>query len=211
MSEFNGAYVTKRLQMAQASAVAMAEEYYDNKINGVDCPEVLKDVLEMFNHIDSLVGFIPEGEGLNGTQPYNYFLLLTAIDIAIIGDTFTVTIEEMPYVYIIDTNDLEEFRRRWVAYFNSFPSTGYVASIRDVPGQGLTIYFEGTLYSEQSGFTLLAETILSGYSSSTGGSQGVDPTLFQAETCITNEQAMSILDRLNVLSTKPCTEVLNFG
>lgn len=206
---FTAATVKCDLQIAQSCAVNKINSYITNQKNGKRCENDFSDAELMFNLIDSLRGFIPEGSLIGGVQANSNQEsgggLLWAIQES--GGTAIVDLTVGDFTYptmTIPNASTEEILAIEIAsivnsYYPEFPYTAYFA-VQTVFVTYNTVVIVGSDYELSNGTvafgTVTANTGSNGTNFSLNGGIPQEP---KGPNCLTNQEAQIILNKLKSL------------
>lgn len=192
--------INRQLQIMNCCAAKKGAEYITKFENKIPCDNLFEDAELMIGLIDGIIGFVPEGEVISGTQAS--FLCSNVIQLS--PATINITIGTYIYPTLVTASSATVLTN----YINSFypASFPYTAS---ASGNDMTIY--GTDYDLSNGITVNI-SIVKGLSSQSfiGDLAGGTPAVYQGKNCITNEEVQTILNKLQQLCSTPCEDIVNF-
>ena len=164
------------------------------------CAALFDDTELMFNLIDSIKCVIPKGTIISGDQAC--FLATPVVHLS--PATVTIIIGSAIYPVAVLPSSAQSI----AAYINSFyPQTfPYTASyVLD----DLTIC--GTDYEASNGTSVFIHIQKGGSNQFFSGDLlGGTEKVLQGDNCITNEEIISIVNKLNALCAMPCNKIVNF-
>lgn len=200
MSEFSASSVKCSLQIANCCAVSKINKYITDQQDGKRCEKDFDDAELMFSLIDSLRGFIPEGDLISGTQASESF----TCTLATIGHTVNLQMYTAlgvfinQYVLVSTTTNTTDFVTYAAGVVNSFYPHSYPyhattnGNILTITGSNFQL---DNLSVANPSFTFGQFAFTSSDFHLTGGT----PPVYQGPNCLTNQQAQNILSKLKSL------------
>lgn len=202
----------RSLKIYNCCAAKKGAQYIRDLADGKDCDTLFEDAELMIGLIDSIAGFIYEGDVVSGTQAStgNTWSMQASTGAATVDLTIGASI--YPTFFTTTATSSAILAQQIAAYINSFypQSFPYTAEYL-LDGALECVNISGSDYELSNGVIALGDV------TTTAGNNPTDLTLvggvaavYQGENCITNEEVQIILNKLNVLCSTPCKNIVNF-
>ncbi len=216
------ARIKRLLQIANCCAQKQGQLSIDAKEKGRnDCGKLLAEASLMTNLIDSICGFVPEGEVIGGSQA-NVKMTIAQTSTAF-RSANGLSIGSISYSYtypnVFDPPSIKAIQ--FANYINSFYPANYpyYATIDNSDPSSPVVVVSGLNYDQDNGIAGVASgTSYLPYhlpfpiyigSSATIHLSGGTPPVYQGKNAITNEEVEVILDKLNSLCKIPCGKIFS--
>lgn len=207
------ASVLRQLRISNCCAARKWEKYVEGLRCGQRYDDQKYEAKTMVNLIDALRGFVPSGELLSGTHASVTFEIDGAL--AAVTGTVTITITDPSDASIVATYSLsyigttaDDLANQVIAYINSFypENYAYTAAEGDNPED---VVIEATDFDGSNDFEVSFNKATDTDKVMAGGVAAVYQ--IEADNCITNAEAESIIERLDKLCNCDCSKVVDFS
>lgn len=201
MATIDSTFIKTRLQIANCCAVEMGGDFVDKLKKGDRCDDDLKDIRLIVALVNSIRGYVPEGEVLSSSLACTTYNHITDL----LGESATMQIGSESYDFPTFLKTSQEGQAQEIADIVNadFPAKPFTAF---ADGQNVT--FCGIAFDEDNGtqvtFTDSIQVQLFNDTLSGGA------ILLQEKQCIPVNQVEQILDKLTNLCTKSCKDLLTF-
>lgn len=200
-------FVNKKLQTANCCASKQGQVVLESKEKGTDGFEnLLADSVLMTNLTDSMWRFIPEGDLISGTQASIQFGIAGPVagphrmGVDIVGGLHYPT-----YTFSVPMDSSTAKAIQLADYLNSFyPEYPYVAT----PNGG-SVILSGLNYFSDNGIVVEVSVVVGAFSTHGFYTLSGGISVYQGANAITNQQAQTILDKLNSLCKIPCGKIFS--
>lgn len=197
------ASINRKLQIYNCCASKKGAAYLAAFDNTIPCNDLIDDAELMVGLIDSVVGFIPEGEVISGDQAT--YLAASVITLTTPA-TINITIGTSVYPTLTSASSATVV----ADYINSLYPISFPYSAM-VNSSAISLYVSGSDYELSNGKAVVI-SIVKGLTTQTfsGTLAGGTSPVYQGENCISNGDVQVILDKLSDLCSTPCNDIVNF-
>lgn len=190
---FTTAKVKCQLQIAQCCAVDKINRYIINQADGKRCEKDFDEAELMFNMIDSLRGFVPEGDLLSGNQATYEIIVSSSAGAKVVN----ISIGDTHYTFTSNTGNAIDFATDIAFNINLLYPQSYPYYALS---SGINVVISGITFNRENGTVVVGSTTNGTLTLSPPGYLfgGIAPT-YQGENCLTNQEAQIILNKLKSL------------